>query len=93
MKKITKKKFPISIYIHWPFCAKRCDYCAFNTYVKKSVTETEMTKMLLKTISNQIQKIKQSNKTPFQISSIFFGGGTPRLNFLEKMKKIFLSFF
>ena len=64
----------ISIYIHWPFCTKKCPYCDFNSYVSNRVDYKLWLAGLKQSISNQ-QIFFKSKK----IKSIFFGGGTPSL--------------
>ncbi len=70
-----------SLYIHVPFCAKKCDYCAFyseaadgalvNRYVHALIAEMEMVAADLKP------------------QTIFFGGGTPSLLNLRQWETIF----
>ena len=50
-------KFPLAVYLHWPFCAKRCSYCAFNTYVKKDVEEERMKNCLKRSVTNQMNHV------------------------------------
>lgn len=64
----------ISIYIHWPFCTKKCPYCDFNSYVSKDIDYKNWLEGYLNSINNQREFFK--NK---KIKSIFFGGGTPSL--------------
>lgn len=64
----------LAIYIHWPFCKSKCPYCDFNSHVTNSVNHEQWRKSYLKEISYFEDYIKQHN-----ISSIFFGGGTPTL--------------
>ena len=61
---------PLGVYVHVPFCARRCDYCAFATWTdrhhlfdaytsacRREITETQLAR----------------------VASVFFGGGTPSL--------------
>lgn len=66
------------IYIHFPWCIKKCLYCDFNSYLqnKKFSEQLYITKILLDFDSN-LELLFQANKK--SISSIFFGGGTPSL--------------
>ncbi|XP_053468904.1 radical S-adenosyl methionine domain-containing protein 1, mitochondrial [Ictalurus furcatus] len=63
-----------SLYIHWPYCLKRCSYCNFNKYIPRSVDNEVMTECLQLETQTLLQLSQVS-----QISSVFFGGGTPSL--------------
>ncbi|XP_053347809.1 radical S-adenosyl methionine domain-containing protein 1, mitochondrial [Clarias gariepinus] len=65
---------PTALYIHWPYCLKRCSYCNFNKYIPRSVDNQVMTECLQQEIRTLLQLSQVS-----QISSVFFGGGTPSL--------------
>jgi len=60
----------LGIYVHIPFCKQKCAYCDFCSFCADKKTEEEYFSTLKKEIE------KKSNKD-FQISSIYFGGGTP----------------
>jgi oxygen-independent coproporphyrinogen-3 oxidase len=72
------KKKEISLYIHIPFCMKKCLYCDFTSYSKKEDLMIEYVKALSKEIVN-----KTKNKI---IRTIFIGGGTPTYLSLEALK-------
>ena len=62
------------IYIHWPFCAKKCPYCDFNSHVRDSIDHDQWLKAYL----NELRYY--ANETSVNtVTSIFFGGGTPSL--------------
>src|SRR5579885_3318906 len=63
------------VYIHIPYCVKKCPYCDFNSYgVGKRIPEKEYTEAILKEINLYRELIEE-----FPLGSIFFGGGTPSL--------------
>lgn len=65
----------LGVYIHIPYCVKKCPYCDFNSYgVGKGIPEKEYTAAILRELNLYSESIKG-----FPISSIFFGGGTPSL--------------
>ena len=64
-----------SIYLHIPFCQKRCSYCDFNTFSGLNHLIPTYVQQLEREISFYGQKF--SRELP--IKSIFFGGGTPSL--------------
>ena len=63
-----------ALYIHWPFCKKKCPYCDFNSHVREVVDESAWHDALLAELRWYHDK---ADKRP--LSSIFFGGGTPSL--------------
>ena len=64
----------IAIYIHWPYCLKKCPYCDFNSHVTNSVDHVKWRDTYAREI-HYYQKLL-GNKN---ITSVFFGGGTPSL--------------
>jgi putative oxygen-independent coproporphyrinogen III oxidase len=66
---------PLGIYVHVPFCAARCGYCDFNTYVPDGLGQQSQF------IAGAIREIElaraQLGDRP--VSTIFIGGGTPTL--------------
>ncbi|KAK7175393.1 hypothetical protein R3I93_002333 [Phoxinus phoxinus] len=63
-----------SLYVHWPYCLKKCSYCNFNKYIPRSQNHAVMTECLQKETQTLLQLSQVS-----RISSVFFGGGTPSL--------------
>ncbi|XP_077590771.1 radical S-adenosyl methionine domain-containing protein 1, mitochondrial [Stigmatopora nigra] len=63
-----------SLYIHWPYCLKRCSYCNFNKYIPKSDNNHIVSQCLQKEVETLLQLSQVSC-----ITSVFFGGGTPSL--------------
>jgi putative oxygen-independent coproporphyrinogen III oxidase len=73
--KIDPNKSPLSLYIHFPWCEKKCPYCDFNIEVNKKDGDEEL---LLKAIIEDLdQSAHYINKRKF--ASVYFGGGTPSL--------------
>ncbi|AHA27391.1 radical SAM family heme chaperone HemW [Candidatus Liberibacter americanus] len=65
----------LGIYIHWPFCIKKCPYCDFNSHVRRhEINQESFIHALLLEMNWMRQLIG-----PRDVSSIFFGGGTPSL--------------
>ncbi len=75
LKNLNPKKIPISLYIHLPWCEKKCPYCDFNVDVDKQSGDEEN---LLKAILEDLERSEKyiSNR---KFSSVYFGGGTPSL--------------
>ena len=61
----------LGIYIHIPFCVKKCYYCDFVSFAKKGNKVNEYYTSLIKEIGNESKRIKES------VSTIYIGGGTP----------------
>ncbi len=63
-----------ALYIHWPFCLKKCPYCDFNSHVRDSVDAAQWQAAL---IADMQHEAAAAGGEPLE--SIFFGGGTPSL--------------
>ncbi|MES2201181.1 MAG: radical SAM family heme chaperone HemW [candidate division FCPU426 bacterium] len=62
------------LYLHIPFCARRCHYCDFNTYENMESLAPAYVKALAADLA---QSLKGRETKPLR--SVFFGGGTPSL--------------
>ncbi len=71
---------PAGVYIHIPFCARRCRYCGFISYPYERRQEEGYVQSLAKEISLRAQsrELQQTLKR-IRVDSIYFGGGTPSL--------------
>nr|WP_295678507.1 radical SAM family heme chaperone HemW [uncultured Lachnoclostridium sp.] len=76
-------KKDLELYIHIPFCARKCNYCDF---LSAPASQDEM----LKYTDFLCKEIKSQGSLPlkYRVVSIFFGGGTPSLLPLEQMGQI-----
>ncbi|XP_054891039.1 radical S-adenosyl methionine domain-containing protein 1, mitochondrial isoform X1 [Poeciliopsis prolifica] len=72
-----------SLYVHWPYCLRRCTYCNFNKYIPKENNEDIMAKCLQRETETLLQLSQVSC-----ITSVFFGGGTPSLAHPSTIAKI-----
>lgn len=63
----------LSLYIHIPFCARRCSYCNFVSYVDRDYYMFDYTTSLMAEISNYSKKLSKTHV----INTIYIGGGTP----------------
>ena len=68
-------EIPLSLYVHFPWCVKKCPYCDFNSHaLRDEIPERAYVDAL---IQNLYQQLAQ---TPGRmIQSVFMGGGTPSL--------------
>jgi putative oxygen-independent coproporphyrinogen III oxidase len=67
---------PLSLYVHLPWCIKKCPYCDFNSHAtdNSSFPEQAYIAALIRDLDQEVPKV-QGRK----IHSIFIGGGTPSL--------------
>ncbi len=71
---------PLSLYLHIPFCVRKCAYCDFPSYPNCAQHLPEYVKALIREIESA------SRRYPDRIvKTIFFGGGTPSLLSSEQM--------
>jgi len=62
----------LGIYIHIPFCKRKCEYCDFISFANKEDKIKEYVDALKKEIDDF-----EINKKEYQVNTIYFGGGTP----------------
>ena len=71
----------MQIYVHIPFCARKCNYCAFNSKVGR-ISEIEN---YVDALIKEISLFPESHS----LSDVYFGGGTPSILKIESLEKIF----
>lgn len=71
------------IYVHIPFCKKRCTYCDFHF----STTFSTYREKLIQAICLELS-LRSSELTNVPIQSLYFGGGTPSLLTAEELRSI-----
>ena len=73
----------LGLYVHFPWCIKKCPYCDFNSHPLKETTDQDAyLEALLSDWQHQYELLGQKRlaETPSEnFTSIFFGGGTPSL--------------
>lgn len=80
MKKSMKTK-NIGLYIHIPFCKKKCEYCDFKSYAGKE----NLIDDYIKWLKYEIKEVGEGNKLDYEnglddlaiVKTIYIGGGTP----------------
>jgi len=66
---------PVSIYVHLPWCVRKCPYCDFNSHARPDVLpESEYVAALLADLEGDLDLAAGR-----PVSSVFLGGGTPSL--------------
>lgn len=74
----------LSLYIHIPFCHHKCIYCDFYSIAQKYDFDL-YTQTLIKEIENTDNIVSNVSK---DVSTIYFGGGTPSILSLDNLKQI-----
>lgn len=76
---------PLSLYVHVPWCVKKCPYCDFNSHrITGNIPEEAYINALLHDVDNELASIQGR-----PIHSIFIGGGTPSLLTANAYQKLF----
>jgi oxygen-independent coproporphyrinogen-3 oxidase len=63
------------LYIHFPFCLKKCLYCDFNSAASSPETREDYAELLLK----EMELRQRELPVPVRAATLYFGGGTPSL--------------
>lgn len=75
---------PLSLYIHIPWCVKKCPYCDFNSHENRSeIPEKRYVQALIADLEQSVPRVYGR-----KIKSVFFGGGTPSLFSAESIHEI-----
>lgn len=82
---IENKNKDLQLYIHIPFCVKKCDYCDFLSFESNEDIRKEYVRALINEIHFYGTKLGRS----YEISSIFVGGGTPSILEASLLSDIF----
>lgn len=77
---------PLHLYVHIPFCATKCFYCAFFSQEGQEKWIEPYVESLIKEIQRTSASVKD-----YQIVTLYFGGGTPSLLSAELLTKIIAS--
>jgi putative oxygen-independent coproporphyrinogen III oxidase len=67
---------PLSLYVHIPWCVRKCPYCDFNSHqLRDNMPEADYVAALCDDLAYEVERLE--TKAP--LTSIFIGGGTPSL--------------
>ncbi|MEZ6115928.1 MAG: radical SAM protein [Pirellulaceae bacterium] len=66
---------PLGLYLHIPFCRKRCKFCYFRVFTDKNANEIETYVSALSTEIELVSQLPCMGDRPFRF--VYFGGGTP----------------
>ena len=77
---------PLELYLHIPFCLRKCIYCDFLSFPAAEKTQDKYTDALCREI------IKTGEVTPgYYLRSVFLGGGTPSILSIYNIERIMSS--
>jgi putative oxygen-independent coproporphyrinogen III oxidase len=85
IKYLNTRLPPLSLYVHIPWCIKKCPYCDFNSHaVKADLPESAYIVTLLSDLRSDLERYAITRP----IQSIFIGGGTPSLFSPESLDRL-----
>jgi len=75
---------PLSLYIHFPWCERKCPYCDFNSHQPRgAVPEREYIDTLLRDLADDLPRVWGR-----AVQTVFIGGGTPSLLSVEAVDQL-----
>jgi putative oxygen-independent coproporphyrinogen III oxidase len=74
---------PLSLYIHLPWCERKCPYCDFNSHETNSIPEEFYIRALLRDLRNDLPMLQERT-----VENLFIGGGTPSLFSADAIQKL-----
>lgn len=77
------QKNELELYIHIPFCVRKCHYCDFLSAPSDEVTREQYTEALCREIASY-----KDMAAEYEVSTVFFGGGTPSMLSGQQFEKI-----
>lgn len=98
---MTMNKKRLGVYIHIPFCIKKCNYCDFLSFACDDETKAEYCRALVREIDLCGEDLSDKEKLTdkFAVDTVFFGGGTPSIleaeyiiDIMKKLKSTFEFF-
>ena len=81
MKEIDPGR-PVSLYLHFPFCVRKCRYCDFLSGPASEEERDNYIELLCREIR------LRSSEVPGQVDTVFLGGGTPSLMTAAQMRRL-----
>jgi oxygen-independent coproporphyrinogen-3 oxidase len=79
---------PLALYVHVPWCVRKCPYCDFNSHeLRGSIPEEEYVAALVADLEHAVPSVWGR-----KVQSIFFGGGTPSLLSARAIERLLSAF-
>ena len=74
---------PLSLYVHFPWCEKKCPYCDFNSHEADILPRDSYIDALLRDLDNDLHHVQGRT-----VNSLFIGGGTPSLMSVANLQRL-----
>ena len=79
---------PLSLYIHFPWCVRKCPYCDFNSHeLREPIPAGRYVDTLLADLDLELE-CRLQQETGRELASVFMGGGTPSLIPAEEIDRL-----
>lgn len=84
---MTRPAIPLSLYIHFPWCVRKCPYCDFNSHaLSGGVDQAAYVDALLRDLDRELARLRSPAPR-----SVFIGGGTPSLIEAAQLERLLSS--
>ena len=75
---------PLSLYVHIPWCIKKCPYCDFNSHeIQNTLPEDQYIDALILDLKSHAREVQHR-----EVHSVFIGGGTPSIFTANSIKRL-----
>ena len=74
----------LGIYVHIPFCARKCNYCDFYSLA----SDEDEKKNYIEALKREIKEVAKKVSTDYEVYTIYFGGGTPSIIKADYIKEV-----
>ncbi len=82
-KKEVVEKRPLGVYVHIPFCVKKCAYCDFLSFAAEDAAKEHYVEALCEEIHANAE-----NASEYLVETVYFGGGTPSVLSVAQIERI-----
>lgn len=74
---------PLGLYIHLPWCERKCPYCDFNSHERSDIPAADYVSALLRDLCEELPLLQGR-----AVDTLFIGGGTPSLFSAESIRRL-----